>query len=195
MYSLMKFNSLMTTKLLECWLYIGQHCHCWCPGANAPGHQQPQYWTSSYCTRPVSQNKYCSLKNGIKQGVHLTPMYRIQSHAICPMSWNAPVRMTQTGNYQHTAGLLHSASLVALGLSAEYENIIMRQALRIVDINLLWLVGLNIAWDYLSRNGLWANMTGGNFHHFQRSLTVPLHCPKHWQMPAVGAVRGDCERV
>ena len=29
----------------------------------------------------------------------------------------------------------------------------------------LWLAGLNMDWHYLSRNGLWAHMTGGNFHH------------------------------
>ena len=38
-------------------------------------------------------------------------------------------------------------------------------------------VGLNISWDCLSRRGLWAPVTGGNFHCFQRPLTVPSHNP------------------
>ena len=36
----------------------------------------------------------------------------------------------------------------------------------LAGIILLWLDGLNICWDCLSRNELWADMTGGNFHCF-----------------------------
>ena len=42
---------------------------------------------------------------------------------------------------------------------------------------LVVLVGIDIGWDCLSCNGFWAHMTDGNFHHFQRSLTIPLHSP------------------
>ena len=49
---------------------------------------------------------------------------------------------------------------------------------------------LGDTWDVL-----WAHVTGWNFHRVQRSLTVPSHSPNGRQMPAVGAVQGDCERV
>ena len=38
------------------WMCI-QHCGYWCPGAKAPGHQQPQCALIIYCTRPVSHKR------------------------------------------------------------------------------------------------------------------------------------------
>ena len=56
--------------------------------------------------------------------------------------------------------LLHSPSLVVLGLL-------------LAGITLLWLADVNIVWDCLSCNGLWAHMTSGNFLFFI----------VHWQSP------------
>ena len=57
---------------------------------------------------------------------------------------------------------------------------------------LLWLAGLDISCYCLNRNGLWFRVTGGNFHRFQRALTIPLHSPNGRQMPAV---RGCARRL
>ena len=42
----------------------------------------------------------------------------------------------------------------------------MKHGLQLAGITLLWLVGLNIVLDYLSRNGLWAHVADGNFRRF-----------------------------
>ena len=94
--------------------------------------------------------------------------------------------VTQEASMLIYARLLHSLSLVVLQLSVGYETW--------PPIGLhhpLWLAGLNIGWDCISHNGL----TSGNFHHFQRPLTVFLHSTNSRHLPAVGAVQGNCERV
>ena len=41
----------------------------------------------------------------------------------------------------------------------------MRHGLQLAGITLLLLAGVNIVWDCLCHYGLWAHMTGKNFHH------------------------------
>ena len=53
----------------------------------------------------------------------------------------------------------------------------MRHGFKLAVITLLWLPALNIGWYFLSSSGLWAHVTAGNFHSFQRPLTVPLYSP------------------
>ena len=105
--------------------------------------------------------------------------------------------------------LLHSPSLVALGLSVGYD---MRHGLHLAGITLLRFAGPNVGWDCLSHNGLWAHVTGGNFYRFSvptewqfvtqwalknsgnshqnggNSTDSPLAQPE-WQMPAGRAVQ------
>ena len=85
--------------------------------------------------------------------------------------------------------LLHSPSPVALGLPVVYET-----WSAMAGINLLWLVGLNIGWDYLN---CYASLTCSVGIHtvFHRPLTVLLHSHNGKQMLAVGAAQGDHERV
>ena len=52
----------------------------------------------------------------------------------------------------------------------------------LAGITVLCLVGLYIVWDCLSCYRLWARMAVGNFHHFQRPLTVPKHSPNGKQI-------------
>ena len=91
------------------------------------------------------------------------------------------------------ARLLHSLSLVAVGLSEGYETWSpnsRRHAFVIVwsTYRLFCLVpDCPIA--------LWAHMTSGNSHRFQTTVIVPLHSPKGRHLPAVRALQGDCERV
>ena len=47
----------------------------------------------------------------------------------------------------------------------------------------------------MSCNALWAYVTNGNFHYFQRRLTVSCTALTAGRLPAVSAVQGDCERV
>ena len=48
------FNSVTTGSTWKHnWVFF-QHCGCWCPGANAPGHQQPQCWLSACFALSVS---------------------------------------------------------------------------------------------------------------------------------------------
>ena len=88
--------------------------------------------------------------------------------------------------------LLHSPSLVAIGLSAGH----VRHGLQLVGITPLWLVGLKID----------GGLPSAPLHYgftwpvgiptvLQIPVTVPLHCPNDRQLPAVRAVQGDCERV
>ena len=86
--------------------------------------------------------------------------------------------------------LLHSLSLVAIGLSVGYET---------------WPL---IGWHHPFVIG-WKDRFGlpsASLHYrlmwpvgiptiFQTSVTVPLHCPKGRQLPAIRAVQWDCERV
>ena len=44
-------------KILEAYLGSVRDCGCWCPGAKAPGHQQPQYWHNPCCSRAVFENE------------------------------------------------------------------------------------------------------------------------------------------
>ena len=67
--------------------------------------------------------------------------------------------------------------------------------LQFAGITLSWLTGLNIGWDCLNYNGLWAYVTSGSVHHFQMPLTVPLHSAKDRQMSAAIAEQRDCEKV
>ena len=77
--------------------------------------------------------------------------------------------------------LLHCPSLVALRLSVKH-------GLQLVGITLLLLTDLNIGWYCPSCNGMWTQVTGGNFQCFQSPLTVPVHSPNGKQMPTVMAV-------
>ena len=61
----------------------------------------------------------------------------------------------------HQTRLLHSPSLVAIGLSTGYRT---------------WVFGINIECDCLNRNVLWAKVTDENFHLY-KLLTFPLHNP------------------
>ena len=62
----------------------------------------------------------------------------------------------------------------------------MRYGVQFVDIkNNMSLVALNIGWDCLSHNGLWAYVISVNF--FQRPLAVLLHSPNG--RPAVRAMQ------
>ena len=84
--------------------------------------------------------------------------------------------------------LLHSPSLVALGLSGEYETwppigwhchfVIGQSKYNVV------IASVVISWNR------WEFPP-----YFQRALTVPLRSPNGRQMPAVRAVQGGCERV
>ena len=82
------------------------------------------------------------------------------------------------------AGLLHSPSLVAIGLSMWYETW--------PPITLLWLVGLKIDWDCLVPHCIM-----GSRDHWES----PLFFRPQWQSlctalkPVVRAVQGDCEIV
>ena len=43
---------------------VCQHCYCWCPGALAPGHQQPRCWLNTSCARHVEQTNRLTVKPG-----------------------------------------------------------------------------------------------------------------------------------
>ena len=72
--------------------------------------------------------------------------------------------------------LLHSSSLVTVRLSVGYENGWL------AGITILWSFGLNIDWDCLSHNALWAQMTSGNFR-FSEATNSPFAQP--WQQENV----------
>ena len=87
--------------------------------------------------------------------------------------------------------LLHSPSLVAIGLSVGYET----------WPPIGWHLPFVIGWSE-DRLGL----PSAPLHYglkwpvgiptaFQTSVTVLLHCPNGRQLPTVRAVQGDCERV
>ena len=82
--------------------------------------------------------------------------------------------------------LLHSPSLVAIGLSKEYETWFPILA----GITLLWLVGLNIDWDCLVPQCIIGVCDQWEF---------PLFFRPQWQSLGTaltaGAVQGDCEIV
>ena len=87
--------------------------------------------------------------------------------------------------------LLHSPSLVALGLSVGYETwpptgwhhalVIGWSKYRLELPQPKWILGSHNWWEFPP--------------FLQRPLTVPLHSLNGRQMPAVRAVQGDCERV
>ena len=112
----------------------------------------------------------------------------------------------------HTDRLLHSPSLVAPGLSGVWNmnSHWLRETWPLIGCHCCSvIVGVNIGWDCLSCSGLWAHLTRGNFHHFQRLLTLtlwavqgdcqtysPLAQPKEQvNLSAISVVQGDCERV
>ena len=112
----------------------------------------------------------------------------------------------------HTDRLLHSPSLVAPGLSGVWNmnSNWLRETWPLIGCHCCSvIVGVNIGWDCLSCSGLWAHLTRGNFHHFQRLLTLtlwavqgdcqtdsPLAQPKEQvNLSAISVVQGDCERV
>ena len=60
-------------------------------------------------------------------------------------------------------------TVLTLGLSVDYEICLPNW---LASTFFDWLVpgaGLNIGWNCLSHNGLWAHVTGGNFHHFSEA--------------------------
>ena len=88
--------------------------------------------------------------------------------------------------------LLHSPSLVAIGLSVGLRNMTSNW----LASNFLWLVGLNIDCDCLIallHYGL--TLPVGISTVFQTPVTVPLHGRNGGQMPAVRTVQGDCKSV
>ena len=42
-----------------------------------------------------------------------------------------------------------------------------------------WDMASNIGWDCLSHDGLWAQMTNGNFHHFSEATAIDLLHKSH----------------
>ena len=42
------------------WVHT-EHCSYWCPGAKAPGHQQPQCWLNNHCIGCVLNTKILQL--------------------------------------------------------------------------------------------------------------------------------------
>ena len=108
-----------------------------------------------------------------------------------PMSWN-PFALIRWHIVQTSARLLHSHSLVAKGLSVPGVWDI-RHGLQLAGITLLWLVGLNIDWDFAPLHyGLtWPVGIPTVFH---TPVTVPMHS-SNLAIPAVRVVQGDCEIV
>ena len=90
-----------------------------------------------------------------------------------------------------TSRLFHSLSLVAVGLSVGYET----------WPPIGWNRPFEISWStcrlelpcVLKHFRLTWSM--GIYTVLQRPLTVPLHSPNGKQMPAVRALKGDCEKV
>ena len=66
----------------------------------------------------------------------------------------------------------------------------IRHGLQFTGITLLWLASLNIGWDCLNPNGLWARVTSGNAHPLSGRLTVLLYSPNGREMCAVRVVQG-----
>ena len=103
-----------------------------------------------------------------------------------PLYWKAP----QATN-QELRRLLHSPSLVAVGLSSGCET----------WPPIGWHHPFVIGWS----KDRWA-LPSAPLHYgftwsvgipnvFQTPVTVPLHCPNGRQLPAVWAVQRDCDRV
>ena len=86
------------------------------------------------------------------------------------------------GSAQSPLRLLHSPSIVAVGLWVRCEIYVLNTDWR----HPLLFIDLNIGWDCLSRNGLWSNLTGGNYHRFAEATEW------HWQSPCTAPVAGRC---
>ena len=90
-----------------------------------------------------------------------------------------------------TSRLLHSLSLVAVGLSVGYET----------WPPIGWNRPFEISWSTCRLElpcvpkHYRLTWSMGIYTVLQRPLTVPLHSPNGKQMPAVRAVKRDCERV
>ena len=55
-----KVDIWLTHKLLGTHPWArNQHCCYWCPGAKAPGHQNPQFWVSIYSHIHTNYYIYC----------------------------------------------------------------------------------------------------------------------------------------
>ena len=59
----------------------------------------------------------------------------------------------------------------------------MGHGFQLAGIDNLWLAGLNIVRDCLSRSGVCAHVTGGDFHRFLR---------EHWQSPCIALTTDIC---
>ena len=102
----------------------------------------------------------------------------MQSIACLGMLGVAQLRFSKRLCNLWTSRLLHSPSLVAIGLSAGYEIWSSYQA----DIKLLWLVGLNIDWDCLVPNYIMGSRDQWEFPPFSdprnSHFAQPLCCPR-----------------
>ena len=91
-----------------------------------------------------------------------------------------------------TDRLLHSPSLVAIGLSVGYD-----ETWPPIGWNLPFVIGWSKERFGLPSAPLHYGLTWpvGIPTVFQTPVTVPLHCLNGRQLPAVRAVQRDCERV
>ena len=96
--------------------------------------------------------------------------------------------------------LIHSPSLLAMGLSVGYET---WPAIGWCHCLHAKLVCLNMDWVYLQVKCIIGKLQcivgwccrGGIHTDFQRSLTIPYTALTAGKLPAISAVQGDCERV
>ena len=110
---------------------------------------------------------------------HQNTTYQVSKlHTLCLLVRNYILRAPSLSPI--SARLLHSPNLVVIGLSVGYETWL--------PITLLWMVGLNIHWDYLVPHCITGSCDRCGFPPFYRP---------QWESfcTALNAVQWDCEIV